>query len=146
MEVRSIAEEVARLYPAVHQRFHTSRQTLPGSDVTARMLMVLRHLATAGPLTVGEQAQHLSLSKATMTELVNRLEAKGLVARLRDDRDHRRVFVWLTEAGRQRVAAHPEVLENDLLVRAVARMRPDDRTRLVEGLRALLDAGKEEGR
>jgi MarR family transcriptional regulator, organic hydroperoxide resistance regulator len=142
-EVRTIAREVARLYPAVHQRFQASRQTLPGTDVTPRMLVVLRHLVAAGPLTVGEQAQHLGLSKAAATELVNRLEAKALVARLRDDRDRRRVFVWLTAEGRQRVAAHPEVLENDLLARAIARMRPEDRTHLVEGLRALLDAGKE---
>jgi DNA-binding MarR family transcriptional regulator len=142
-EVRSVAEEVGHLYPAVHQRFHTSRQTLPGSDVTARMLVLLRHLAASGPLTVGEQAQHLGLSKAAATEIVNRLEAKGLVARLRDERDRRRVFVWLTDSGHQRVASHPEVLENDLLVRAVARMRPDDRARLVEGLRALVQAGKE---
>ncbi len=144
-EVRAVAMEVARLYPAVYHRFHASRQTLPGSDVTAHMLRVLRHLAAGGPLTVGEQADHLGLSKAATTEMVNRLEAKGLVARLRDDRDRRRVFVWLTEAGRERLAAYPEVLENDLLVQAIMNMRPADRTRLLEGLRALLKAGQEPG-
>jgi len=109
------------------------------------MLRVLRHLAAGGPLTIGEQAEHLGLSKATTTEMVNRLEAKGLVARLRDERDRRRVFVWLTDAGRRRVTEYPEVLENDLLVQAVANMRPADRTRLVEGLRALLNAVQEPG-
>ena len=140
-----MAMEVARLYPAVYHRFHASRQTLPGSDITAHMLRVLRHLAAGGPLTIGEQAEHLGLSKATTTEMVNRLEAKGLVARLRDERDRRRVFVWLTDAGRRRVTEYPEVLENDLLVQAVANMRPADRTRLVEGLRALLNAVQEPG-
>ena len=144
-EVRAVAMEVARLYPAVYHRFHASRQTLPGSDITAHMLRVLRHLAAGGPLTIGEQAEHLGLSKATTTEMVNRLEAKGLVARLRDERDRRRVFVWLTDAGRRRVTEYPEVLENDLLVQAVANMRPADRTRLVEGLRALLNAVQEPG-
>ena len=144
-EVRAVAMEVARLYPAVYHRFHASRQTLPGSDITAHMLRVLRHLAAGGPLTVGEQAEHLGLSKATTTEMVNRLEAKGLVARLRDDRDRRRVFVWLTDAGRRRVTEYPEVLENDLLVQAVANMRPADRAHLLEGLRALLNAGQKPG-
>jgi DNA-binding MarR family transcriptional regulator len=144
-EVRAVAMEVARLYPAVYHRFHASRQTLPGSDITAHMLRVLRHLAAGGPLTIGEQAEHLGLSKATTTEMVNRLEAKGLVARLRDERDRRRVFVWLTDAGRRRVTEYSEVLENDLLVQAVANMRPADRTRLVEGLRSLLNAGQEPG-
>ena len=144
-EVHAVAMEVGRLYPAVYHRFHASRQTLPGSDVTAHMLRVLRHLAAGGPLTVGEQAEHLRLSKAAATEMVNRLEAKGLVSRLRDDRDRRRVFVWLTEAGRQRLSEYPEVLENELLVQAITNMRPADRTRLVEGLRALLKAVEEPG-
>lgn len=142
-EVRAVALEVARMYPAVYHRFHASRQTLPGSDVTAHMLHVLRHLAAGGPLTVGEQAELLGLSKAATTEMVNRLEAKGLVARLRDERDRRRVFVWLTEAGRKRLTEYPEVLENELLVQAIANMGSADRTHLVEGLRALLSAGYE---
>ena len=141
-EVRAVAAEVARLYPAVYRRFHASRRALPGSDVTPRMLGVLQHLAASGPLTVGEQAAHLRLGKATVTELVDRLEARGLVARMRDERDRRRVFVWLTDAGRERAAAHPRVLEDELLVEAVARMRPEQRAHLIEGLRALVEAGE----
>ena len=103
-------------------------------------LFIGSNLAAGGPLTIGEQAEHLGLSKAATTEMINRLEAKGLVSRLRDERDRRRVFVWLTETGRDRLATYPDVLENELLVRAVTTMRPEDRARLVEGLRALLDA------
>jgi len=142
-DVRAAAAEVAQLHGAVYRRYHVSRRALPGSDVTPRMLGALQHLAVAGPLTIGEAAAHLDLSKAAATELVDRLTAKGLVTRMRDDRDHRRVFVWLTEAGRAQAAAHPRVLEGDVLARAMEHMRPDDRAHLIEGLRALVEVGKE---
>ena len=142
-EVWALAAEVGRLYPAVYRRFHVSRQATPGADVTLRMLSALQHLAVSGPLTLGELTLHLALGKATTSELVDRLEAKALVDRIRDDRDKRRVFIWLTDAGRARAVAHPQVLRDDLLAHALARMRPDDRTQLVLGLHALLNAAEE---
>jgi len=140
VDAEAVIAEVGVLYPAVLRRFQASRQRIPGSDITPRMLSLLRLLAVTGPLSVGDQARHLGLSRATATELVDRLEGKGLVDRLRDARDRRRVFVSLTEAGRQRAASHPEVIACDDLVRAVQLMTPADRRALIDGLRALLAA------
>jgi len=141
--VEDMADEVGQLYPAVYRRFHVAGRVMPGADITARMLGVLQHLAAAGPLTLGELCGHLSLSKSTTTELVARLEQRELVDRLRDDADRRRVFVWLTATGRQRARTHPRVLADELLTKAVGRMRPADRDKLVKGLRALVAAGEE---
>jgi DNA-binding MarR family transcriptional regulator len=141
-DAHAVIGEVNLLYAAVYRRFQASRQRIPGSDVTPRMLGLLRLLAVAGPLSVGEQARHLGLCRATATELVDRLESKGLVARVRDGRDRRRVFVSLTEAGRTRAGAHPEVLACDELLGAVERMAPADRRALVTGLQALLEAAE----
>jgi DNA-binding MarR family transcriptional regulator len=137
---KTAADEIGRLYPAVYRRFHVSRRPVDGSDLTARMVGVLHHLSASGPLAVGELATHLGLSKATTTELVTRVEERGLVDRMRDDRDRRRVYVWLTETGRQRAASHARVLADDELLAAVGRMAPDDRASLITGLRALLSA------
>jgi DNA-binding MarR family transcriptional regulator len=141
--LRDQVEEVARLYPLVYRMFHTSHHTLPGTEVTPRMLGVLQHLAAAGPLTLSELALHLSLSKAATTELVDRLERKELVARMHDERDRRRVFIWLTDSGRERASEHPRVLEDELLLAALTRMAPDDRQALIDGMRALVAARKE---
>ena len=94
------AGRIARLYGETWSRFRPPRQPMPGTAITPRMLALLRHLESAGPLTVGEQARHLEIGRATASELLDRLEAKGLVERMRDQRDQRRVFVWLTDAGR----------------------------------------------
>jgi len=139
-DAKTAAEEIGRLYPAVYRRFHVSRRPIGGSDLTPRMLGVLHHLSASGPLTLGELATHLGLSKATATELVTRVEERGLVDRMRDERDRRRVYVWLTEHGRQRANSHAEVLADDELLAAVRRMTPIDRESLINGLRALLAA------
>jgi DNA-binding MarR family transcriptional regulator len=136
-EIRAVANEIARLDLAMFKRFYAGRRQVAG-EVTPRMVTVLRHLAVTGPMTVGEQAEHLGLSPAAMSELTDRLEQRRLVERMRDDVDRRRVFVWLTEQGRDHLAGLPE--PDDPLVRAVASMDPVDRRHLVEGLRALLAA------
>jgi DNA-binding MarR family transcriptional regulator len=146
-DAEAVIAEINLLYPAVYRRFQSSRQRIPGTDVTPRMLGLLRLLAVAGPLSVGDQARQLGLSRATATELVDRLESKGLVARIRDAQDRRRVIVSLTDAGRTRAAAHPGVLACDDLLRAVEVMSPGERRALITGLRALLEAASRvEGR
>ena len=51
--------------------------------------------------TVGEISGILGLESSTLTPLIKRMEATGLVIRRRDEKDERRVHVFLTEAGRQ---------------------------------------------
>lgn len=135
--------DVGRLYPAVYHRFHVSKQRLPGTDLTPRMLWILQHLAAVGPSSLGELADASGAKKSTTTELVDRLESKGYVGRMRDERDARRVFVGLTAQGERRAKRAPSVLADDTLRAALARMTADERGALVRGLRALVRAGEE---
>ncbi|MDB5893247.1 MAG: MarR family transcriptional regulator [Rhodoferax sp.] len=52
-------------------------------------------------LMVSELGERLHLDSGTLTPLLKRLEAAGLVARVRDVADERRVHVRLTAAGRK---------------------------------------------
>ena len=69
--------------------------------------------APAGP-TIGEAAEYLLVRHSTLSELVDRAGALGLVARERDDDDHRVIRLRLTERGRrvltELTAAHLEEL------------------------------------
>jgi DNA-binding MarR family transcriptional regulator len=51
-----------------------------------------------GPLSAGDLSAHTGLATASVTSLIDRLEAKGFARRSRDDRDRRRVFVELLAA------------------------------------------------
>lgn len=67
----------------------------------------LRHLDLLldGSLSAGQLSDRSGLSPAAMTALIDRLERKGYVRRVRDVADRRRVFVELTEAARQAAEA-----------------------------------------
>jgi DNA-binding MarR family transcriptional regulator len=52
-------------------------------------------------LMVSELGQRLSLDSGTLTPLLKRLEAAGLVSRMRAAHDERRVHIHLTAAGRK---------------------------------------------
>jgi DNA-binding MarR family transcriptional regulator len=108
--------------------------------VKRRSLEVLQHLAASGPLTVGEQAEHMGLRRNSVSELLQRLEAKGLVARIRDERDERRVLVWLTQAGRDVISRVGQVLAPDLIAERMATLSAEERTIVVRGLELLAAA------
>ncbi len=135
------AKRVARLFPEVYRRYHWANRVQGGElPVTRRALEVLQHLSASGPLTVGEQAAHLGLRRNSVSELLQRLEAKGLVARIRDERDERRVLVWLTDSGRSVVARVGQVLAPDLIAQVMATLSPEERATVVRGFELLASA------
>jgi len=133
------AKRVARLFPEVYRRYHWAQRVVGAElPVSRRALEVLQHLDASGPLTVGEQAEHLGLRRNSVSELLQRLEAKGLIARIRDERDERRVLVWLTESGRNVVSRIGQVLAPDLLAQTMAILSPEDRAIVVRGIELLV--------
>lgn len=52
-------------------------------------------------LTVSDLGERLHLDSGTLTPLLKRMETAGLLSRLRDVQDERRVLIRLTAAGRQ---------------------------------------------
>lgn len=69
-------------------------------------LNVLNRLAESGePLTLGEIAARLSCVRSNVTQLVDRLEADGLVRREADATDRRSIRAVLTLLGREKQAA-----------------------------------------
>ena len=54
-------------------------------------------LGTRGPMTAGQLAAAVRLTTGAVTGVLDRLEAAGLVRRIRDTKDRRRVIVELTD-------------------------------------------------
>src|SRR5262249_48358548 len=125
---------------AVYLQFH--RRDGKRRELSGPSRAVLLHLANTGPLTVGECAKHFDRAQSVVSEIVEHLEADGLLARVRDEKDRRRTLVWLTDAGRARLTEEQEVLSKSALERAFARMTARERTLLLTGTRALLRAAK----
>jgi len=128
----------AELFRSVYLRFH--RRDRPRSELPGASRAVLEHLALTGPLTIGEAAQHLQRAQSVVSEIVDGLERKALLARIRDPRDRRRTLVWLTDAGLALLDEDRQVLSRALLEQALARMSGDDRARLIDAVESLLHA------
>ena len=64
-------------------------------------LAALHHLSQAGDsLPLGQLAERLACVKSNVTQLVDRLEADGLVTRAADPNDRRSRLAVLTESGK----------------------------------------------
>jgi DNA-binding MarR family transcriptional regulator len=135
------AREFTSLFGATFLRFH--RRAAKRSAWTPQGWAVLQHLEMAGPLTVTEAAKHMNRAQSVMSEIVDGLERKGLLARMRDERDRRRTLVWLTDEGRAAMEAERQVLSQALLQRAFARLDGEAAEDLLRALRALVDASEE---
>lgn len=79
-----------------------------------QLLLAIRgHHGPGGP-TIGDVAEVLLVKHHTVSELVDRTQAIGLIERVRDEEDNRRVRLVLTEHGQdllhQLTAAHLDEL------------------------------------
>jgi DNA-binding MarR family transcriptional regulator len=101
------------LYGAANRVTRLYRPMLEALGLTYPQYLAMLVLWEASPRTVGALGEALDLESSTLTPLLKRLEAQGLVVRARDPQDERRVVVTLTEAGaalRDKARAVPEQL------------------------------------
>lgn len=132
------ADAYAELFPRVYLAFHRRDDKRGGLSGPSRAMLL--HLAQSGPLTIGECARHFARAQSAVSELIDQLEAHGLVARVRAADDRRRAEVWLTDDGRARIAEEQQVLSPARLAAALAHLPPDQRDALVAATRALVAA------
>ncbi|RSN03479.1 MarR family transcriptional regulator [Nonomuraea sp. WAC 01424] len=86
--------------------YHSAMGERLGLGMTEEKTLDL--LQRLGPLTAGELSQHTGLAPASISGLIDRLEAKWLVRRVRDTKDRRRVIV---EINWERLAGFGELFE-----------------------------------
>lgn len=91
-----------------------SRHLAKNYDLTGPQLVCLRELARGGTTSPGVLARRVSLSAATVTGILDRLETRRLVRRRRNPKDRRRVIVSLTKDGRELAARAPQPLHHRL--------------------------------
>jgi DNA-binding MarR family transcriptional regulator len=87
------------LYAATRTVTKTYRERLGPMGLTYPQYIVLTVLWEHDGFTISKLGRALRLDSGTLTPLVKRLEAMGLVTRKRRSEDEREVEVWLTEKG-----------------------------------------------
>ena len=107
------------------------------------VLSALRRQGKPYQLAATELAEASMLTSGAMTNRIDRLEQEGLVRRLRDRVDRRRVLVELTERGLDRVETATRA-RFEMASAALARLDRRSRRQLSDLLRLLVLAQEEE--
>jgi len=99
--VRATAELNIAMASAQHVEFGHA-------DIGLSDLRALRLIETSGPQLASAIASAVGITAASATSLIDRLEAKGLVQRVRDPNDRRQVHVHLTLQYARRISSKSE--------------------------------------
>lgn len=118
------------LYSTLHAVGKTYGTLLPDLSLTYPQYLVMLVLWEGNNLGVKQIGERLFLDSGTLTPLLKRLEAAGLLRRERDSADERQVRITLTKQGsdlRAKASCLPEQVATamNMPAGALARLRDD---------------------
>lgn len=87
------------------------RKLAAATGLTPSQLLVLQEIARRGETTPSAIAAALQFGQATVTNIVDRLEAADLVTRKRSERDKRQILLRATASGHATLEAAPDLLQ-----------------------------------
>lgn len=124
------------LYAASRAITRAYKPLLDRLGLTYTQYITMMALWESGTMSVNELGRRLYLDSGTLTPLLKKLEAKGLVTRRRSSEDERRVEVSLTERGR---ALEDEAASVPKKMAACVPLPREDAAELYRILHELLD-------
>ncbi|WP_054112503.1 MarR family winged helix-turn-helix transcriptional regulator [Marinagarivorans algicola] len=110
-----------------------SKHLAKTTGLTAPQILLLQTVRDKGQVTIGELAAEMSLSQATVTTILDRLEKRGLVFRERSTEDKRKVHAFLTSEGQSVLVKAPIPLQ-DHFARQFANLQDWEKTMIISSL------------
>lgn len=89
---------ILRVYTVISTEI---RRKVSEKGLTLPQLYVLTTLGLQGDMPLGKLGRELLVTKGNITPIVNHLERDGLVMRVLDPKDRRKIWVRLTSKGEQ---------------------------------------------
>jgi DNA-binding MarR family transcriptional regulator len=119
-----------------------SKQLNKKSGLTGPQLMVMKQIDQLDGPMAKQVAKEINLSPATVTSIIDRLEAKELVVRRRSQSDKRKVELYLSSTGETLLQGAPQPLQEHFIKRYQA-LQPWEQSQLltsVERIASMMDA------
>jgi DNA-binding MarR family transcriptional regulator len=107
-------------------------------QVSAPQLYCLLALNDHGPLPPSQIARYILVKSSTVTGIVDRLEQKGLVQRVRNSRDRRVINIELTDGGRALAQNAPPPIQRTIMD-GLKRVSDERLNEITSGLKLLTD-------
>ncbi|MCB1760707.1 MAG: MarR family transcriptional regulator [Gammaproteobacteria bacterium] len=132
-----VCDEVLLLLRRVIRAIDLHSRSLIGSHgLTAPQAIILKELARSGVLTVGEIASRVALGKATVTDILKRLESRGLIRRNRSRDDRRRILIAATPKAQLMLHHAPPPLQTHFITRFNS-LPPMEQSQLLAAIRSI---------
>ncbi len=110
--IKEIVGAIRKLVRAVsNDAFKMSRQY----GLTGPQSSVLRTLVNEGSLSSASLSRRLYVTPSNITGIIDRLEKKGLVERIKKEGDRRVALITLTESGNELSNSLPDPIEKKLI-------------------------------
>ena len=107
------------------------------SGLTAAQLLILKSIKANPGLSINELAAVTLTHQASVSEVVGRLEIRGLLIRERSQEDARRRELQLTNSGLDALKQPVETVQ-ERLINVMDRLPPDVMEHLADGLELLI--------
>jgi DNA-binding MarR family transcriptional regulator len=134
-----VQQALAELTAWNPREFITAFQRWHQGSISLIHLNVLTLLEASGPMSMGRLAEALDISVASITGVIDRMEARGLVERRRDAEDRRVVLVQPAK-GARKVFGEIDIRRRKGMQMLLARLSDEELTGLLQGHRALRQA------
>ena len=103
------------------------------AGLTGPQLLLMRVLQDEGAMTSSVLARSVSLSQATVTTILDRLETKRYLTRERNTQDKKKVVVTLTESGVDVINSAPTLLQ-ECFINSFSDLKEWEQTLLLSSL------------
>lgn len=134
-----IAQIIAEFQASLGELKCVMSQRLVRQGVSMSQLHVMWMLERHGELSMSRLAEMLDVSLSNATGLVDRMEERGMVDRVRIPDDRRAVHVRISDRGRQ-LLSDVDILRDDLTRRILGRLDDDQLERAARALSDIHDA------
>ncbi|MDC7219190.1 MAG: MarR family transcriptional regulator [Spirochaetales bacterium] len=114
MDFNETADEVvATLRQIIRAIDLQSKKLTKKYGLTGPQLIILKEIKRGPHRPISEISRQVSLSQATVTAILNRLEQQGFAIRKRSEQDKRKVNLFLTEKAEEILKDNPSLLQEE---------------------------------
>jgi DNA-binding MarR family transcriptional regulator len=138
MEMNAGMQIMMRLRQIVQGMSKHSKHLQEKYKITLPQLICLKEVANHGPIAIGALSKIVYINNSTVTGIIDRLENRKFVQRVRISKDRRQVHIEITETGQQFIEKAPTPLHHKFMTELES-MKKEDVSMILWGLELLVD-------
>jgi len=133
--IHETLDDLRRVFQVINAH---SKRAERDTGLTGPQLWAIKIIADEAPLRVCDLAQRMYLHAATVIGILDRLESRNLITRVRSIKDRREVMVELARQGKELVKNSPELAQG-LLVAGMETLPPKTLMDISRGLKKMVE-------